>query len=234
MPESNKTIGEIVAGDYRTAEVFEKHGIDFCCGGQVVLADICRDNGLDLATLADELEEVQSRQIERDQDYSSWELPFLIDYIINVHHGYLGENTELIKSYTQKIAGVHGRNHPELHEIASLFAGIAGDLESHLKDEEDVFFPALKSADLNRKAGTGQSAEEGGKISALLDSLSREHDEVGAAIHKIRHLAQGYVIPDDACNTFVITYKKLEEFERDLHKHVHLENNILFVKAGKL
>ncbi|MGB3210515.1 MAG: iron-sulfur cluster repair di-iron protein [Desulforhopalus sp.] len=234
MQESNKTIGEIVAEDYRTSKVFEKFGIDFCCGGKVVLTEICNERGLDLRAILSDLETVKNKQIERDQDYASWELPFLIDYIINVHHGYLNENIELIKSYTRKIAQVHGNRHPELLEISSIFDKITSDMSTHLKEEEDVLFPALKSADRNRKTGTQLSVDDVKVIHKSLEELVREHDDIGAAIHKIRHLSNEYATPEDACNTYIITYKKLEEFENDLHKHVHLENNILFLQAGKL
>jgi regulator of cell morphogenesis and NO signaling len=234
MTESNKTIGEIVAEDYRTSGVFEKYGIDFCCGGKALLTDICLDKGLDLAIIVSELDDIKSKQIEQDQDHASWELPFLIDYIVDVHHGYLEKNTELIKSYTRKIAEVHGNRHPELLEISSIFSQIASDMSSHLQEEEDVLFPALKSAYRSSKAGMKMSVDVSKIIKNSLEGLVHDHDDIGAAIHKIRHLANEYATPDDACNTYNIAYKKLEEFENDLHKHVHLENNILFVKAEKL
>ena len=231
MQESNKTIGEIVAEDYRTSDVFEKYGIDFCCGGKVVLTEICKERGLDLPAILSDLEGVKNKQIERDQDYASWKLPFLIDYIINVHHGYLEENTELIKSNARKIAQVHGNRHPELLEISSIFDKIASDMSTHLKEEEDVLFPALKSADRNRKSGTQLFVDDVKIIHKSLEGLVREHEDIGAAIHKIRQLSNENATPEDACNTYIITYKKLEEFENDLHKHVHLENNILFLQA---
>jgi regulator of cell morphogenesis and NO signaling len=233
MKALNKTIGEIVADDYRTSKVFEKYGIDFCCGGKIVLSTTCEEKGFDLATITREIEDVKNQQIERDQNYTSWELPFLIDYIVNVHHGYLKESTEQIKTHTKKIAEVHGERHSELFEITSIFDKIANDMATHLKEEEDVFFPALKRADMNKKADSALSTEDVELISHSLESLVRDHEEIGEAVHKINHLTNGYEIPDDACNTFILTYKELKEFEDDLHKHVHLENNILFLEAVK-
>lgn len=230
----NKTIGEIVAADFRTARVFENHGIDFCCGGKVALAAICAGKGLDLATLKRELEAVQSDPVERNQNYSSWALSFLADYIVNTHHVYLRENDEQIAAYARKIAGVHGAHHPEVIQIATIFDKIAADMAPHLKEEEEVFFPALKRADAARIAGATPDARDRETIRASLPGLHREHEEIGDAVHTIRHLSKDYAMPGDVCNTFMVTYQKLKEFEDNLHRHVHLENNILFPKAAEL
>lgn len=228
------TIGEIVAADFRTAKVFETHGIDFCCGGKVALATICSEKGFDLATIIRELEAVQNTPADRSQNYSSWTLPFLADYIVNTHHAYLKENDAQIAAYARKIAGVHGAHHPEVIEIAAIFDKIATDMTAHLQEEEEVFFPALKRADAARVSGTAPEAKDRDTIRASLLRLHREHEEIGDAVHAIRHLAKDYAIPGDVCNTFMVTYQKLKEFEDDLHKHVHLENNILFPKAADL
>lgn len=231
---SDKSIGEIVAEDYRTAQVFENHGIDYCCGGNVTLQAGCQEKGIDPAILVEEIEAVKKDKIDRSQDYASWEMSFLIDYIINVHHTYLKENTGQLTGYTRKIASVHGAHHPEVIEIASIFDKIADDLMEHLKTEEEDFFPAVKRIEAAGKAGSAPSADDMEKVRSSLETLIQEHEIVGDAIHEIRHLAKGYAIPDDVCNTFTVTYRKLKEFEDDLHKHVHLENNILFLKAMQL
>jgi regulator of cell morphogenesis and NO signaling len=230
----NITIGEIVAADFRTAAVFEKHGIDFCCGGTVPLAAICTRNGLDPAAITEELEAAKNRPSDRSQNYSSWALPFLADYIVNTHHVYLKENDDQIAAYARKIAGVHGAHHPEVIRIAEIFNKIAADMTDHLKEEEEVFFPALKRVDAARIAGNTPDAGDRETIRTSLLRLHREHEEIGDAVHTIRDLSGGYAIPGDACNTFSVTYQKLKEFEDDLHKHVHLENNILFPKAVEL
>ncbi|MDA8413851.1 MAG: iron-sulfur cluster repair di-iron protein [Desulfobacteraceae bacterium] len=234
LPSGNTTIGEIVAADYRTATVFEHHGIDFCCGGKVALGRICAEKGLDLATISSELEAVLSEPAERSQNYSSWALPFLADYIVNTHHVYLKENDEQIAAYARKIAGVHGTHHPEVIRIAAIFDKIATDMTGHLKEEEEVFFPAIKRVDAARISGNTPDEKDLETIRASLLKLLREHEEIGDAIHEIRHLSNEYAIPADVCNTFMLTYRKLKEFEDDLHKHVHLENNILFPKVAEL
>lgn len=231
---SAATIGEIVAADYRTAEVFEAHGIDFCCGGKIALSTICREKGIDPVVLLNEIESLKSEQIDRSQNYTAWELPFLADYIVNTHHVYLKENDGQIAAYASKIASVHGAHHPEVIEIASIFDKINTDMVAHLREEEEVFFPAVKRAYAARKAGNAPETNDREVIKASLAKLGREHEEIGDAIHTIRHLSKEYAIPADVCNTFMVTYQKLKEFENDLHKHVHLENNILFPKAAEL
>ncbi|MDK9708567.1 MAG: iron-sulfur cluster repair di-iron protein [Desulforhopalus sp.] len=234
MNESKQTIGEIVAEDYRTAKIFEDHGIDFCCGGKVELSAACLEKGIDLAAITEELEAVTSKPVEKSQNFTSWELAFLIDYIVNVHHSYIKDNTGQITAYARKIAEVHGAHHPEVIEIAAIFTKMATDLMAHLQEEEEVFFPALKRVDMDKKAGATPAAIDKETINKSLVKLTKEHEEVGDTIHKIQFLAGGYAIPDDVCNTFMVTYQKLKEFEDDLHKHVHLENNILFPKAAQL
>jgi regulator of cell morphogenesis and NO signaling len=228
------TVGAIVAADFRTARVFENHGIDFCCGGKITLDAICREKGLDPAVLRDELTALHSEPVDRSRNYASWALPFLADYIVNTHHAYLNENTEQIAAYTRKIAGVHGAHHPEVIEIAAIFARIAADMAAHLREEEEVLFPSVKRIDAARRAGAAPDTADMETIIASLVKLDHEHQEIGDAVHAIRHLAHGYAIPDDVCNTFAVTYQKLKEFEDDLHTHVHLENNILFPKAARL
>lgn len=228
------TIGEIVAADYRTAKVFEAHGIDFCCGGKVALSTICQEKAVDPAVLLREIETARSEQIDRSQNYAAWELPFLADYIVNTHHVYLKENDGQIAAYARKTAEAHGARHPEAIEIADIFAKIAADMEAHLREEEEVFFPAVKRADAARKAGAAPTPADREVIKTSLAELGREHEEIGDAVHTIRRLSKEYAIPDDVCNTFMVAYQRLKEFEDDLHKHVHLENNILFPKAAQL
>lgn len=230
---ASKTIGEFVAEDYRTAEVFERHGIDFCCGGNVALAAACQQKGVDPALILREIEAAKREPMERSQNFAAWEPSFLADYIVTVHHAYIREAAPQIALYARKVAEVHGIRHPEVREIAAIFDKIATDLAAHLREEENVFFPAVKRTDLAKKAGKEPEHSDVDAIRGDLVKLRREHEEVGDAIHTIRHLAGDFVLPDDACNTYTVAYQKLKEFEDDLHKHVHLENNILFLKAER-
>jgi regulator of cell morphogenesis and NO signaling len=232
---ATQTIGDLVAQDYRAAGIFEKYGIDFCCGGKVELAAACEQKGIVLEQLVQQLEQLADLPVDRSQNYASWELPFLADYIVNTHHAYLKEHTGTIAAYARKIAGVHGDRHPEVIEIASIFDKIAADLALHLREEEEVLFPAIRKISRLAKEAAGEpAAAELEALRASLKTLSHEHDEIGAAIHAIRHLAKDYALPEGVCNTYLVTYRMLKEFEDDLHKHVHLENNILFAKAAGL
>ncbi|NLX19918.1 MAG: iron-sulfur cluster repair di-iron protein [Desulfobulbus sp.] len=230
----NATVGEIVTADYRTAQVFTAHDIDFCCGGNIPLVTICAEKGLDLAQIIQELQAVQEKADERSPNYGAWSLSFLADYIVNTHHVYLKENDDQIVAYAKKTAEVHGKNHPELLEISALFTKVAADMAVHLKEEEEFFFPAVKRAEAARTAGAAPEAADQHLIRTSLKNLYQEHEAIGDAVHTIRHLAGNFAVPEDACNTFRVTYQKLMEFEEDLHKHVHLENNILFPKAADL
>jgi regulator of cell morphogenesis and NO signaling len=234
VTSATQTIGDLVAQDYRSAEVFEKYGIDFCCGGKIALSTACQEKGLNMAQLLKDLKQATVQPVDRSQNYAAWELPFLADYIVNTHHAYLKEHTAGIAAYAHKIAEVHGAHHPEVIEIAAIFDKIAADMTLHLREEEEVLFPAIRKIAGLRKAGAAHDSGEIEALRASLKTLTHEHDEIGAAIHAIRHLARDYQVPRDVCNTFMVTYRKLKEFEDDLHKHVHLENNILFLKAAEL
>lgn len=229
--DAGKTVGELVAEDVRTAGVFEKYGIDFCCGGNVRLSDICRGRSIDISAIEKELEAAKSTPLDRGQNYGAWDLSFLADYIVNTHHAYLKENLEGIRAYTKKVSEVHGANHPELVEIADIYDKIATDMTAHLREEEEVLFPMVKRVAAAKNAGKEPEQEEAGALRETLAKLGKEHDEVGEAVHTIRRLSGDYAVPPDACNTYRLVLEKLKEFEDDLHKHVHLENNILFPKA---
>jgi regulator of cell morphogenesis and NO signaling len=229
----NETVGDVVAQDYRAADVFEKYGIDFCCGGNISVAEACRQRGVNSQEVERDLAAALAEPREAGQDYDKWELPDLATHIEKTHHAYLKENTSSLQAYAEKIAQVHGANHPEVIKISVLFQKMAAELMAHLREEEEVLFPAIRKAVAMKKEGAA-SAQDLESMRNTLKTLTHEHDAVGAAVHEIRHLAQDYTVPADACNTFMVTYRKLKEFEDDLHKHVHLENNILFPKAAKL
>jgi len=228
---SQKTIGKIVAEDYRSAAVFEKYGIDFCCGGQVSLATACQTKKLDIDAVQLEIETATKEPIEQRHNYAAWSLSFLADYIVNTHHAYINNELITINSYTHKIADVHGVNHPEVIKIANIFAKIKSDMVEHLREEEEILFPAIKRVEASKKEDSLPDSKDVKIIKISLEKLYGEHEEIGDAVHEIRHLASDYAIPEDGCNTFALTYKKLNEFEDDLHRHVHLENNLLFPNA---
>ncbi len=224
--EINKlTIGEIVANDFRASTVFKDAGIDFCCGGNQDMTEACNNDDIKKQKLIKELTLLNNSSIEASLNFKEWELGFLCDYIVNTHHKFVTKKLPEIFFYTEKIASVHGDHHPELIEVAQLFKEINKELTQHLKNEEDILFPAIKDVVL---AGSKDSKA---LIISEISRMSKEHEFAGGAMDKINEITSGYKLPDDACNTYQVAFKMLEEFEDDLHVHVHLENNILYPKS---
>jgi regulator of cell morphogenesis and NO signaling len=233
MVSAERTVGAIVAEDYRSAAAFERHGIDFCCGGRATLGEACRAKGLEPEALLAEIAQArEAGPVDRGRNFSAWELGFLADYIVNTHHAWLRENDPSIAAYAAKIAEVHGANHPELVEISALFSKIAADMVEHLREEEELFFPTLKRLEAAGKSGRSAAADDLGLARDSLAGLGRDHEAIGEATHRIRALASGYLLPPDACATYALAYRKLAEFEEELHEHVHLENNVLFPRVS--
>lgn len=218
-------IAEIVTEDFRTAEIFKKVGIDFCCGGNQNLEEACIKQSINLSELELALESIENTKPDSSHNFKDWNVDFLCDYIVNTHHKTVLRLLPQITAYTQKISVVHGDNHPELQEIEQLFAQINTELIQHLQKEEEVLFPAIK---MQFKL---DNAEAKASIQSEIARMTKEHEFAGGAMDKINVLSKGYQLPADGCNTYKVAYKLLEEFEDDLHVHVHLENNILYPKA---
>jgi regulator of cell morphogenesis and NO signaling len=220
-----RKIGEIVTDNFKTAEIFKKHGIDFCCGGNSSLKQACSEKNIDIDVMMKELSELEGQPPDAAHNFKEWELGSLCDYIVNTHHQTVTKLLPQVLAYTRKIADVHGSHHPELVLIATLFSQINDELLPHLKNEEELLFPAIKDA-LN--TGSSQSKET---IKSEIARMSKEHEIAGNAMDKINKLSSGYTLPQDACNSYMVAFKLLEQFEDDLHIHVHLENNIVYPRA---
>ncbi|WP_418602371.1 iron-sulfur cluster repair di-iron protein [Hwangdonia sp.] len=232
--DSEKQIGQFVAEDYRTAAVFSKYKIDFCCNGNRSINEACEKKGIDSNVLLDELHSVLNNKGGESIDYKSWPLDLLIDYIEKKHHRYVEEKIPVLRQFLDKLCRVHGERHPELFKVNELFTASAGELAAHMKKEELILFPFVKkmvSATLSQ--GAVQSPQFG-TVENPIAMMMQEHDNEGERFREIAALTNDYNPPADACNTYRVTYAMLEEFEQDLHLHIHLENNILFPKAIKL
>ena len=225
------SVGDIVAEDYRKAEVFKKFGIDFCCGGKNTVEFACKKQNVNRAELEAELSTVSGSQNQPTHDFKSWDLPFLIDYIINVHHKYVTSKTGLIHQYAQKVAKVHGHAATETVEIAALFSALKDELLLHLQKEEKILFPYIKQMQRAFDAQTELASPSFGTAQNPINMMEHEHENAGEIMAKIRELSSDFTPPEWACNTYKVMYSLLHEFEMDLHQHVHLENNILFPKA---
>lgn len=231
--ENTKTIGEIVANDYRTAGIFSKLGIDFCCKGNRTVKQVCEKQNINEDELIDELQTLEKSSSE-SIDYTSWPLDLLVDYIEKKHHRYVEEKIPVLMAFLEKLTKVHGKNHPELFEIYDLFRASAGDLTKHLKKEELILFPFIKKMTEAKLINNELDEPFFGTVENPISMMKHEHETEGDRFAKISELSNSYTPPADACNTYKVTFSMLKEFEEDLHKHIHLENNILFPKAIKM
>lgn len=232
--KNEKTIGQLVAHDFRTAAVFKKHKIDFCCKGNRSLVDVAREKGMSVDELEKELEEVQQKVSQTNIDANSWPLDLLTDYIEKKHHRYVESTIPELKQYLEKLCKVHGAKHPELLAIRDHFNASSDELTMHMKKEELILFPWIRKIVQAQLSGTSPGRPPFGSVRNPIAAMMQEHDNEGERFRQIAALSKNYTPPADACNTYKVTFSILEEFEEDLHRHIHLENNILFPKAEKL
>lgn len=226
----NQTVAEVVTENIKAAHIFKKYGIDFCCGGGISIEKACVKKDVDYAVLKKELEAIDVA-VSKAYDYDSWDLGFLIDHIENVHHTYVEESIPLIIQYANRVAKVHGHHYTEVIEINNLFTEVANELSSHMKKEELVLFPYVKQMVNAKKEGKSANKPHFGTVENPIQMMENEHEGAGDIFKRISELTNNYTPPEGACNTFRALYAKLDEFEQDLHQHIHLENNILFPKA---
>lgn len=225
------TIGEIVARDYRTAAVFDSFDIDFCCKGNRTLREACETKHVDVQRMLGDLEQVMRQQEDSTPDFQSWPLDLLTDYIEKTHHRYVAKQIPLLQQYLSKVCNVHGKNHPELHEIAAEFYAAATELTHHMQKEEMILFPYIRKLVQARLTHQSLSRPPFGSVMHPITMMMQEHDIEGDRFRKMETLSGKYTPPEDACATYKVTYATLKEFEADLHRHIHLENNILFPGA---
>ncbi|ELR70769.1 Nitric oxide-dependent regulator DnrN or NorA [Fulvivirga imtechensis AK7] len=226
----DKKVGRLVAEDYRYADVFKKYGIDFCCGGGVSIEEACRKKKLDCNNIIDELNRVIVNK-DHDQDFDSWSPDRLADYIIEIHHAYVKEHLPLLVQYSYKVSRVHGGAHPETIEVNRQIHELASELLPHLQKEEVVLFPYIKKLVAAARGGVDLVPASFGSLENPVKMMMEEHDNAGEIMRSISELSSGYTPPASACTTYRVLYQKLRDFENDLHRHIHLENNILFPKV---
>ncbi|KAB7726825.1 iron-sulfur cluster repair di-iron protein [Rudanella paleaurantiibacter] len=228
---STVTVGQLVADDIRAAEVFKRLGIDFCCNGKRTLADACARAEVSVDTVLDKLSQLPTGNRLGSERFDEWELGFLADYILNVHHAYLYQNLPFIEELVVKVANKHGVYNPTLLVVRQVFTELKDDLLSHLKKEEIALFPFIRKL-INGQ--TDPSAAFGGQavsLKAPIDCMEHEHSYAGSLLAQLREITNDYTPPTDACNSHRLMLAKMEELENDLMRHIHLENNILFPKA---
>ncbi|MBS1651579.1 MAG: iron-sulfur cluster repair di-iron protein [Bacteroidetes bacterium] len=228
-------VGELVAGDYRTASIFKKNGIDFCCNGNRTIEDACLKKNINTQDVLNALLDVSNQSNNASGvDFSTWPLDLLADYIEKKHHKYVETKTQEILPFLNKVARVHGDRHPELIEVENEFKQSAGELAAHMKKEELILFPFIRKMVTSQTDNKLFNPPSFGTVQNPIEMMKHEHNIEGERFRKIAELTNNYNPPQDACNTYRVTFSLLKEFEEDLHFHIHLENNILFPKAIEL
>lgn len=235
------TLGDIVAESYQTAAILEKYQLDFCCHGSRSLAEACQATNLDMEKITTELQHaLDGTNSDRDEragvpaNLKDWPLDLMADYVEKMHHRYVTRQTPVIKNYLDKIVQVHGMRHPELAEIRSIFQQTAGELAMHMKKEELMLFPFIRKITIASLSGAKAAPPPFGSIANPVNAMLADHEAEGERSAKIRSLCNDHIAPEDACNTYRLTFQLLHDFEKDLHQHIHIENNILFPKAIEL
>ncbi|WP_394775321.1 iron-sulfur cluster repair di-iron protein [Flavobacterium sp.] len=227
----NKTIGSFVAQDFRTAAVFTKYQIDFCCKGNRTLNEVCEKQDIDSDVLLQNVYDILESENGNTIDFNSWPLDLLADYIEKTHHRYVEDKSTILIQFLDKLCKVHGAAHPELFKINKLFTECAEELSQHMKKEELMLFPFIKRMVKTKESDGILTPPSFGSVSNPIAMMMQEHNNEGERFNEIARLTNNYTPPSDGCTTYKVTFAMLKEFEEDLHKHIHLENNILFNKA---
>lgn len=226
-------VGETVRKNFTTARIFEAHKIDFCCGGDISIREASEQAGVDPELLMSRLNAVMEKEDKDSVSIENLSLKNLSDHILTKHHTYVNGTIPFLLQKLQKLCEVHGENHPELFEVKAQFADAAGNLSTHMYREESILFPYIRRLEEVQQSGNEKFPDYLG-IEGPVREMMTEHQTEGDRFKKIANITDHYQVPPDGCSTFEVTYKTLEEFVNDLHRHIHLENNILFPKALEL
>ena len=229
---TSKTIGEIAAESPAATAVFEKLGLDYCCGGGQTLEQACRAAGISETDAQDSLDKVAASRSEKpERSWTAEPLSDLMAYIRNTHHDYTRAALGRLQPLFDKVCGVHGKNHPELAQLRGIFAGMAAELTMHLMKEEMLLFPYIERMEEAAIEKSAAPPAPFGTVQNPVAMMMREHDAAGDALRELRSLSGGYSVPAEGCASYRALYQALEELEADLHRHIHLENSVLFPRA---
>jgi regulator of cell morphogenesis and NO signaling len=228
-----KSVREVAAKNPAATRIFEKFGIDYCCGGSQGLEQACRAAGVPPEQVLDalEMEEETARAAQRVRNWQNEPLNELVAYIKDTHHKYTREEIVRLTALLQKVCSVHGKNHPELLEVQVTFSGLAQELTTHMMKEDMVLFPYIVRMEESVIQKEPLLPAPFGTVANPVAMMEHEHDSAGSALRAIRKASSDFAAPADACVSYQTLYKALSAFEADLHQHIHLENNILFPRA---
>jgi regulator of cell morphogenesis and NO signaling len=229
----NTRVADIATVNPATIKVFQRHGIDFCCGGKRPLSEVCEEKHMTFTELRSALEGADGER--PDLPAADAPLTEIVRFIVDHFHAGLREELPRLGQMAAKVLSVHGARHPEvLPELEATFRALREELEMHMMKEERILFPYIERLEEMSARGGALPASPFGSIEAPIGAMEHDHDDAGRALARMRKLTGGYVPPEGACNTFRGLYHGLEEFEKGMHEHVHLENNILFPRATRL
>lgn len=227
---AEQTLASIVKDNHQTVPVLEKYSLDFCCKGKRTLAQACEEKGIKIENITEELNSIDKATGEPKMPFYKMSAEQLISYILINHHFYVKQSMPTIIAHLDKVATKHGDRFPFMVKVYDLFTIIMREMTLHMNKEEIVLFPRIKEAESLFNSGRQKEILEG-YIQMPINAMEADHEEAGDIMYQIRTLTNNYTAPEGACTTFRVTLAELKEFEEDLHKHVHLENNILFPKA---
>lgn len=236
MINSSMTVREVAVELPQSTRLFEKLKIDHCCGGNRLLTEACNSAGLEINDVIGMLEAASQSDTSQDvaPDFQTVSLTELIAHILDTHHVFTKQEMARLESLTKKVVSAHGENHPELHKVEALFDALCADLKPHMFKEEQILFPyilALASANSENSAAPFAPF---GTVNNPIRMMMMEHDAAGEILGELRTVTSDYRTPSDGCISYRTLYEALETLEKDLHQHIHLENNILFPRAIEL
>ena len=232
---TTKTVRDYALEAPQTIPLFEKLGIDFCCGGNRPLEEACLASNLNIEEVLKSLETALARAVKpSERELQTGSLAELISHIVKTHHVFVRTQIPQIEKLLEKVYDKHGLNHPELGRIRNVFRGLAQELMMHLMKEENILFPYVERMEESVMQHEPVLPPPFGTIANPVRMMEHEHDNAGIALKSMRESSNGYNLPADACTSFRALYTALANFEKDLHQHIHLENNVLFPKAQQM
>lgn len=236
MINSQSTVREVALQVPESTRLFERLKIDYCCGGNQPLAQACAAAGVDVGDMMGMLEGVSQSSAEEKSDiaFQNASLPDLIKHIVETHHVFTKSEMERLQSLVDKVLNAHGGNHPELVHVSELWLQLCSDLKPHMFKEEQILFPYIVAMTQAAEHNQATPFAPFGTVNNPIRMMMKEHDTAGQILRELRALTCDYKVPADACISYQTLYAALENFEKDLHQHIHLENNILFPKASDM
>jgi regulator of cell morphogenesis and NO signaling len=236
MINSSMTVREVALELPQSTRLFERLKIDYCCGGNRPLTEACASIGVEVGEVMEMLESASQAEPQGNgaMDFQKLTLSELIAYILDTHHVFTKHEMDRLELLARKVISVHGENHPELHKVGALFDALCADLKPHMFKEEQILFPHILA--LVQAANQNQPAPFApfGTVNNPVRMMMLEHDAAGEILRELRTTTSEYSTPADGCISYRTLYEALEAFEKDLHQHIHLENNILFTRAIEL